>query len=317
MNFNQWKTHAAKKNVSRVTYCCGEEQTLVELVLQDIKSILDVPDTDYVEVDASSDFWATASIYPLDDTVNRLVVIRNAEKVISWQYLAEWLIQSKNNPQTYLLFLSYDADAPSIYSKGKRVQYQEHIDLIRTKGKFIKCSTPNDEDMLNWVRGSSNLSEPTAKHLLDRAAGDIDTIYSVLKKLDVWQGSPNSKVIDLLCPANPTESFVDAIVLRNRQEAFTALAQMTDEDKSKIIARLDARLDMIYELGKHVRRRTYHGEIAASTGIKIFLVKKFANASVDYDFKKVKHCRQVLAVVDAAYRQGVKTGLWETIIALW
>src|SRR6187402_36498 len=160
MNFNQWKGYAAKGVVSKVTYCCGDQAALVEIVLDDIKRILQVPITDYVEIDARVDgsMWEAASQYPLDPKSNRLVVVRNSESIADWSGLEEWISQSRNNTNNYLLFLSYNSDAPANYAKGKRVNYQEHIELIRTKGKFIKCSQPNDEDLVKWVR-SYGLSE--------------------------------------------------------------------------------------------------------------------------------------------------------------
>jgi len=318
MNFNQWKGYADKSAVSKVTYCCGDQPALIEIVLDDIKNILQVPVTDYIDIDAKTDgsMWEAASQYPLDPDANRLVVVRNSEYIQDWSGLEEWLKQSRNNPNNYLLFLSYSSDAPANYIKGKRVNYQGHIELIRTKGKFIKCSQPNDEDLVKWCK-SFGLSEVSASYLTERTSGDTSVILNVLRKVHVWNGSPSPKALELLCQEQALDSFADYLILRDKKAASTALLTMSDEDKGKIISRLDHRLDVVMEIGYCVRKRMYAGDIAASTGIKIFLVKRFMNISKEYDNKKIKYCRQLLAMIDGVVRDGVKVGAWETLITLW
>jgi DNA polymerase III delta subunit len=318
MNFSQWCNYAAKNDVSKVTYCCGDEYVLVDLVAQDIKNILQVPVTDFVVVDASqsTDFWEIASQYPLNPDANRLTVVKNADQVKSWDGLYDWLAQSRNNPKNFLLFLSNQADAPGIFAKGKKVSYADHIELIRTKGKFIKCSTPNDDDLLKWVC-SYGLSQNSAEFLIERTSGDTALLLDVLKKVPVWAGSPSPKALALLCEEQALDSFADYLILRDKASAFLALRTMSDEEKAKIISRLDYRLDTLTELGRCLRRRMFDADIAASTGIKIYLVKRFKSVAKDYDDKKIKYCRQVLTIVDGAIRDGAKVGVWETLITLW
>jgi hypothetical protein len=318
MNFNQWRNYVAKNDVSRVTYCCGDQSVLVDLVAQDIKSILQVPVTDYVSVDASqsAEFWEIASQYPLNPESNRLTVVRNADKVDSWSNLVDWLGNSRNNPKNYLLFLSDQPDAPGIYAKGKKVSYAEHIDLIRSKGKFIKCSLPNDEDLVKWAC-SYGLSQNSAEFLMERTSGDTALMLDVLKKVDIWDGSPSPKALALLCEEQALDSFSDYLILRDKTNAFMALKTMSQEDKSKIISRLDYRLDTLMEIGRCVRRRMFDVDIAANTGIKIYLIKRLKPVVKDYDDRKIKYCRQLLAMIDGAIRDGAKVGTWETLITLW
>src|SRR3954465_269329 len=153
MNFNQWRNYAVKGEVAKITYCCGDQDVLIELVVEDIKNILQVPVTDFISIDARKDnsFWEEASKYSLDPDANRLTVVRYAEAITDWSALDDWLSNMKMNTKNFILFVSYEADAPSIFVKGKRTGYLSHIELIRTKGKFIKCSTPNDEDLIKWA----------------------------------------------------------------------------------------------------------------------------------------------------------------------
>jgi DNA polymerase III delta subunit len=316
MNFNQWRAHADKGSVARITYVCGDQPALVELVVDDIKKILDVPVIDYVEVSSVEAFWEISSQYPLKAGANRLTVVRDAELIVDWSYLSEWIEYSRSIPNNYIIFVASQADAPAVFTKGKKQGYQEHIELIRTKGKFIKCSTPNDEDLVKWIQ-TYGLNPAVAEHLVERTSGDVTTILNVLRKVHIWNGSPSSKAIDLLCEELALDPFSDYLILKDKKNAYLALQNMSESERAKIISQLDYRLDMLMEIGKHVRRRAYDGDIAANTGIKIFLIKRFKSAVKDYDNNKIKYHRQLLAVIDAAWRDGNRTGVMESLIALW
>jgi DNA polymerase III delta subunit len=319
MNFNQWRNYAVKGEVSRITYCCGDQDALVELVIQDIKNILQVPATDYITLDASiSDelFWENASQYPLDPESNRLTIVRNAEKIRSWDSLSEWLANSRSNPKNFIVFISNETDAPSIYSKGKRISYQDHIELIRTKGKFIKCSQPNDEDLVKWA-ASYGLTEKASTYLVERTSGDTETMLNVLRKVHIWDGSPSPKALSLLCDELALDSFADYLILRDKANAFLALKGMSVDEQLRAIGWLDRRLDSLMDIGRCVRRRMYDADISANTGIKVFLVKRMRPIVKDYDDRKIKYCRQLLAMADGAMRNGVKSGPMEVLISLW
>lgn len=317
MNFTQWQNFADKGTVPRVIYLCGDQTALVELVVEDVKTMLAVADTDFIELDGSANnsIWDIASQYSLDPTTNRLIIVRNSEKVSSWSELSQWVAKTKNM-SNYILFVSYMPDAPSLYAKGKKTSYQEHIEVIRTKGKFVRCAQPNDEDLVSWSV-SFGLSTQVAEHLVVRTSGDTTAMLDVLKKVHVWNGSPSTKAIDLLCEEQALDSFADYLMLRDKQTAYIALSTMSELDKGKIITHLDYRLDTIMEISSCVRRRMYATDIAASTGIKIFLIKRFLPVAKDYDERKIKYCRQLLAMVDSATNNGAKVGVWETLIALW
>jgi len=318
MNFNQWQGYARKQDVSKVTYVCGDQFTLVELVIDDIKNILQAPATDFINLDAGQDeiTWESISQYPLDPEANRLTIIRNAEQISDWSGIYDWLANSRSNPKNYLLLISYQSDASAIFSKGKKVTYAEHIELIRTKGKFIRCSMPNDEDLMKWVT-SYGLTSNAAKELIERTSGDTAELYNVLRKVHLWQGSPNAKALALLSEELALDSFADYLITQDKVAAYTALKTISEDEVSRVVARLDSRLTMISEIGRCVRRRMYDGDIAATTGIKIFLIKKFKPVVRDYDDKKIKYCRQLLATIDGAMRDGAKVGVLEALICLW
>lgn len=318
MNFNQWKNFVSKGTVPKITYCCGDQTALIELVVEDIKNSLQVPSTDYVEIDArnNSSVWDKASQYALNPEVNRLIVVRHAEFVNNWNQISSWLAQTRNNTNNYILFVSYKSDAPAVYIKGKKSHYEEHIEIIRSKGKFVRCTQPNDEDLVLFAK-SYGLTASVAEHLVERTSGDTTAMLEVLKKVHVWQGSPSMKALDLLCEEQALDDFSDYLMLREKNLAILALNSMSEEDKAKIISRLDYKLDTVMEISRCLRKRMYAADIATATGIKIFLIKKFIPVSKEYDEAKIKYCRQLLAMVDSALNSGVKVGAWEVLVTLW
>ena len=318
MNFNQWRNYAAKGDVAKITYICGDQSALVELVLDDIKDILQVPVTDYVclEAEQAANLWDIASQYPLDPDGNRLTVVRGAEKFSGWDQLAAWLSFSRANPKNFLVFVSGAFDGPGIYDKGKKLSYADHIELIRSKGKFIKCSQPNEEDLIKWCQ-SYGLSQDSASFLVEHTSGDVSAILAVLKKVKVWKGSPNRKALALLCQRQALDSLADYLILLDKQSAMVALRSLSLDEYSRVLTRLDTRLDYMLDINRCVIRRMYANDIAQMTGIKIFLVNKFKGVAKEYDFNKIKQRRQIITLADAALRSGAKVGVMESVIALW
>lgn len=316
MNFNQWQGHLRKGNIAKVTYCCGDETILSFQLLQQLKDALRVPATDYIEASPYDNFWQLASMYPLDPEASRLIVVKDAEKIIDWSPLSEWLSLSREVPKNYLIFLSEASDAPSIFAKGKRISYAEYIEIIRAKGHFVRCSSPKDEDLVSLSR-SYGLTQTAAECLVERTSGDIESILQVLKKVHIWNGSPNAKVITLLCQELALDPISDYLMIKDKVNARLALATLSEDEKLSIIPKLEWQLDAISQISKYVRKRMFAGDISATTGIKVYTVKRLMPLVKDYDMKRIKYCRQLLTLVDSAVRSGATTGPWEVLISLW
>lgn len=316
MNFSQWKGYAAKQDVSKITYICGEQTALVELVIADIVDILQVPSTDFISVEGTAPIWELASQYPLDPESNRLILVRDAELIEDWTGLHYWLSSSRVNPKNYVILVSNEPDAPSIFSKGKKVGYEEHIETIKTKGKFIRCSMPNDNDLVAWVE-SFGLTKTSAEYLVNRLSGDVESLLNVVRKTTVWEGSPSPKALGLLCDELALDSFADYIIAKDKKNAYLALEVMSEEDKLKALVHLNYKLNNLYEISTCLKKRMFDNDIASNTGIKIYIVKQLKAFAKDYDNNKIKYCRQLIAMTDSALRDGARIGVMETLITLW
>src|SRR5207247_5800197 len=109
-NFAIWRAGADKGDLRKVTWVCGDQQVLVDEVVDTIRARLRVSELDYASftggVDLDRDIWAAANQYPLNPTANRLVLVRRAEKVRNWQPLEGWLAASRQLPGNHLLYVA-------------------------------------------------------------------------------------------------------------------------------------------------------------------------------------------------------------------
>lgn len=106
--FTQWARQAAE--VKRVTWVCGSERILVEEVVDSVRANLHASDMDYVSLVAGSspdrEIWAALNQYPFDPKANRLVLVRDVERVKRWAPFLDWMANSRLLPTNYALFVS-------------------------------------------------------------------------------------------------------------------------------------------------------------------------------------------------------------------
>ncbi len=318
-NYAMWRAAADKGETRRVTWICGDQPILVEEVVDTTRQAVRPSELDYLSftggVDPEREIWAAANQFPLDPAAHRLLLIRRAEKVTQWAALEHWLASSRRFPNTYLVFVSGEDDFPYHYTDGKRAGLKPHVELIKTRGRIVRCAMPNDIDLLAWVRRRApSLDEETADYLLRRCGGDLLSVAAVAGKLAVLSGTPGRASIDALCQENPSRSFVDHLLAVDKRQALLAAQRLTDRELPKLLATLDSRLDLLGELWRASRAGLSARDVQ---GQPMFLVRQYLPIARHYDPNRCVYRRRVLAVCDDAARQGVKTGLVEALVALW
>lgn len=319
-NFTQWRAWAAKSDIRKVTFVYGEESFLAERVVDDIKSIVNPPATDYLIFNAGdvndSAIWVESLHTPLDPQANRLVVVRRAEAFQDWAFLSQWLLMSKNMPSNYLVFVSDEPDIPTTQQDGKFVP-TDYIDLIQTKGRVIRCSLPAEEDLANWLVDDYALDYAAADFLVRHASGNIHSMINVARKAKVFNASPSPAIIAQLCVEESHGSFVDSLIIRDKKSALRAIEDIPEEDYSRQIGMLDSRLELIQDLAFMASKRMGLREMCAEPGMKPFLVRKFLPAVKRYDDSKILYCRKLLAIMDDVIQNGSRRGVLETLVAMW
>lgn len=313
-----WRSAADSGDIRKVTWVCGEQRVLVEEVVDATRTALQASDLDYVSVTAAAvpdrEVWAAANQYPMTPGANRLILVRDAEKIKNWEPLSKWIAEGRRLPTVHLLFVGREADFPHVVQRGKKVGFQPHIEAIRGRGRLVRCSTPNEADCVAWVKRRSSLDDRTALYLLQRAGGNLATVASVCAKVSLFNRRVGPQIIDRLCSEVPADSFVDALLMLKKRQAVMAIEGMSESEYFGVIGLLDFRLDLMASLWRMVRA----GQTARDAqGMPQFLVRQFLPFAKHYDPKRCAYARRVLAIIDQSLQGGARKGVLESLVALW
>jgi DNA polymerase III delta subunit len=322
-SYTHWVEHYSSAPPKKVTWVCGEERVLVEEVVDHTRAALGVSDMDYVSIVAGSapdkEIWAAANQYPFTPDQNRLVLVRDAERVKRWDPLEAWLANTRQLPTVHLLFVSSEHDFP--YQTGKDGKstgdLKRHVGWIKGKGHLVRCSYPNEEDVVAWVKRQVDSPVRVAEHLLRRVGGDLGLARNVCLKAQLFSGELSTPVVDVLCSESPSSDFVDALVRLQKPKAFRALEVLPQDAWSMTIGQLDYRLEILGKLHSALRKGQTIKDVSISGSVPVFLARELMPVAKIYDRDRRLSCRRVLAVADDALRGGARDGCMESLVALW
>lgn len=316
--YAQWRAAADLGDIRRVTWVCGDQRVLVEEVVDTTRRLLGVSDLDYVSLSHSPTFdrdvWAAANQYPLNPGGNRLVLVRDAEKLKRWDQFALWQERTRQMPGAHLLFVSNETTLP--YVNGRQGALAPHAQSIRSpRGFLVKCSMPRPDDAVAWVRRRApTLDEDTARHLLTRTGGDLATAAAVCAKVSLFTGPAGPATVDQLCAERPSADLADHLLAGEKRRALLCVPELDEQEMHRITALLDTRLDLLQSLH---RLQAAGQNWRDATGINSYLLRKYMPLARDYDPQRCGQRRRVLAVVDDALRSGARVGVFEGLIATW
>jgi len=317
-NYTQWRAAANKGEVKRVTWVCGDQDVLVNEVIDTTYALLGITDLTYRSLTAGIDsdrvIWATAHQYPPTPGTASLITVRAADRIKNWKPLSAWLDAYRQLTGIHLLFISNLPDFPNTPGPGKRPVPQPHIELIRDRGRIIRCSTPNAQDIITWVQSHSNLTKETANHLLMRVGGNLTIAATVLNKLALFDAQASNAAIDALVETIPAQTFTDLLLALDKPAALTTAPDLTDRDLLAAFTLLDSRLDTLKILWDAANTGTSLRNI---TGVSPFLARQYQQHARHYHPSRVAYDRRVLAVCDSVLRRGARVGVAETLVALW
>lgn len=318
-SYAQWRQSADKGQVARVTWLCGDQRVLVEEVIEETKRILDISEFDYVSLSADSDpevaIWDAAYQYSLDPDAFRFVLVRAADKISRWEPLKSWFADSRHLVNTYLMFVSDEADYPTVSdTKGELLA---HVELIRNKGKAVRCSMPNEHELTEWVKRNSTFGDSTTKFLLQRTGSDLAAVANICKRSMMFKNDPGNVIVKQLVEEASLQSFADALIFNNKKSALLEIQKTPVSEYSKIIGQLYSRLDMLYVLHKAAPNFNTIKEMSAATGVKIFLIQRYLSAAKTYDRNKVIKCRNLLTIVDDAVQRNATDNALELLVTMW
>lgn len=303
MNLVQWKAY--KGYLPKVSYIHGSDCTIVRLAVEELVRKINPSDVIYIDLsfDKEINVWLALSQYSLDSDSPNLVVVRSAEKLQDWDYLSLWLTEGTSG--NHISFVSSDETLDS---------EQEHVILIKKKGKVVSCTDIPDESLISMIveRG---LDRKTAELLVEKSSGNLKTILNVLEKAEVL-GGMNAKALAVLCTELALDSFSDYLIFADKQAALRALESLCREDVLRELSILFSRLQFLAELNDCVMQRMPQMDIVSKLRVKIFMVKKYSSVAKNFSDRDVTRRRLLVAMTESSVREG-KKGALESLVALW
>lgn len=313
-SFTRWRTSFDAGDLRRVTWICGDQHVLIEEVITATKNKLNPSELDYISFSFQNEFdrvvWAEANQDPLIPGANRLILIRDADKLTRWDHLHTWLTRTRNQPGVYLIFVSNEPDLP--YATKK--QLKPHVAALRApRGYLVRCTQPTETEAVAWLQRRARLDGDTARYLLERTGGNLTAAAHTCTKLNLFPGPAGTASIAALTPETPAADLSDSIIALDRRTAFLSARQLTESDRLKLIGLLDSRLDLLSTLHKmQVAGRTYR-----DYSLNQYLTRQYLPYARHYDTTSCVRRRRVLAFAEDAIRSGAKVGVIEALISLW
>jgi DNA polymerase III delta subunit len=313
-SYVRWRAAIDAGETRRVTWVAGDQPILIEDVVTTTKLKLNPSDLDYVSLSYGPGFerdvWAAASQYPLTPGANRMILIRDADKLTRWGQLDLWMKNTRSLPGVYLVFVS---ERPEQLTDKKGVP--AHLAGLRApRGFLVRATGLSEDDAIAWVRARSTLDTELARYLLTRTGGNLAAAAAVCAKLALFEQGAGSATINALVAESPAHDFTDNLIAGDKRQALLNLPDLNHSDRIKAVALLDSRLDLLERLHRMKMAGQSWREV---TGISPFLLKQYMPHARNYDPDTCTHRRQVLAVLDNVLRHGTDVGVMEAMTALW
>lgn len=306
--YAQWRTAHDAGKLARVTWICGDQPVLIEEVIDAIKDKLKVAVTDYVSLSGSDEtsVWAAANQYSLTRDANRMVLVRDADKLKRFEQLAQWGARCAAQPGVYLVFVSSEKD------KKKQPNV---IAELKTKARLVRCVEPNEDDALAWVRRRAPLDEPVARYLLERTGGNLSQAAAVCAKLALFDARAGTATINALADETPRNEFTDNLIAIDRRKAMLSLNQLAyGQQYFQIIGALESHLGTLEKIHRiQIAGRSWR----EATGVNPYLLRKFLPHSRHYSPADCDRRYRLLARISEALHAGNRIGPMEVLVALW
>ena len=305
-SFAQWQR--ASRPVRRITWVCGPELVLAdEVAAAQLAAVPDVTRLTAGEI-PERDVWDRCAL-PGED---RLVLVRAAERLKDPARLVPLVKAARQ--VAMLVLVSGEDDFP----RGED-GLAPHLAAIRDcrYAQMVRCTPPKDDDLLDWaVAQWPGLGRNDAWRLVSRVGGDLAAIRDAGAKARA-SGLTEAKYIDVLCEQSPGSEMTELLVTGDKPGALMAARAMLPAAIGATISLLSSRLSTLASIREGQRRQLDTRAICSRLGVPQFLLARYRDVAVNYPPDRVRRCREILAVADAAWRTGAQGGVAETVIATW
>lgn len=257
-SYAQWVNLAQKNDHKRLSWVCGPEFVLRdEVVRATVEASGASPEAVvrcYLPGMTEKEFWSEAFTLPLVPTERRCVVLRGAERLKHPERLADLAASYAQAPNVWLVMESTAKDLEAETPAGE---------TIRKKGRLVKCSTPKEEVLRDWVlrQAPPGTTIPVAEYAVRRAAGDLVKLSGAMAKARVL-GGVNPPILDLLMSESVEDEYVDALIRGDRRTALMAASGIGSDDQARTLSLLLTRMEQMDVVVRSVRSGMTNRDIA-------------------------------------------------------
>lgn len=308
--------------VRRLYWVYGEEDMFRFLAVRRIKDLCQAQQFNTLNLSAmdtpETEVWANLNQHPLDSEQKRLIIVHEAQRLEHLDRLAHWLKDNQGNrkkPAT-AVFVSNDADwadeVKEIFSKSSAAQY-------------VKCALPKDEtDRLKRAQdiictwGHGNIDRTSAGVLALRVNFDMAEAYAVMAKAALFpQAKVTVSAIEKLAPRHVEEDVVWALLSLNKRKAAEAVVVAGPEVTGRVLGTLATHVDMLARINSVLTVSTGAKDAAKRIGAREQYVRRLYPLARLYPRKEAVRRTLLLSRLDAAFNQGAREGVLESLLALW
>ena len=305
-NFLQW--YQRRNSVYCLYYVCGEEICLQEVVIQTIRETVRPGVLDYYTHDGSdkiADIMDTLTRELAGD--NKLVVIRNGQKVKKFDRIVKWAEQVRQFTETCLVVQTNEVKVVT-----KDARYRPFVEL----GLFVECKALSKTKLYEWLTTFAEMTPDAFTLLLESCGWELSKVINETRKLRYLDRIVGVEDIVALCPRTYDERFVEQILAGDKIKAKHALRLLGPEDKSKIVGMLDYKLNLLLQLALLRRQGLHLKEAVHRLGISFFVAKIHWDLCQTMTISAIRKRLSLLVNVDTRVRAG-QNGALAVLLALW
>jgi hypothetical protein len=314
--FHQWSK--SSQQVRRVTWLCGPEPALVAEVLAAVRAAVPASPSMLFAGDGSSEreIWDYLLSYP--PAGQRLAVVIGASRLTDLAPVPA-LLSDPGLAGSRVVFVSGDDDFERGQdADGKRV-LAPHLAALQASrnGQLIRCCAPSsagDQAALVaswWPRAGSHFGYL----VLEQCGRNLTMAWQACDKARRAGLAPTAQSALAVCLPDEGAGLADALIAGDKAAAMGAARQAGRDEIGSALSLLAARLTMLAELSEAARQGP--AELFSRVRGDRFLARRMAPYARAYGPDKVRRDREVLAMGEAAWRDGATAGVGESLVVLW
>jgi hypothetical protein len=290
---------------------------LVEEAIDILRAGVAPADVDYVALDAGvvrdRDIWAALNQYPLDANATRLVIVRRAERIRSWDPFIRWMADLRY-AQICVIFVSSADDFPRDPEDESLLPY---IEMIKDKGRAVRCSRMSPKDVTLYVESQITISPEGMNKLLIQTDGASLEVVNFLRKIKLFGSAATEKTVQALCPVSVSLSYVTCLIERDKPRAFAAAEVIPASEVAKTLGLLESKLHSLDAMYRARRRGLSLANMVQDGIVPVFVAQELTSWVKDYPPEKIRTCMGAVRMADELHTQGVRSDVLTVLTALW